>query len=214
MAKLALCMKASNAPVEIQSIRKNKDRAILTSNAAIIAIINQTDISMQDRATCETDPSFLQFIPYIAVVSPSGKVFNYSRGGSGGEERLVSKMSIGLGGHVDSMPPAGVSLIDHLRAEAARELKEEIGLDIEAADPALTIEAILVDATTPVDQVHIGIFCTYRLQSDDGAGLNFEEGVIEKGEFSTTHNLTQSGKHARMENWSKLALDILPSLIG
>lgn len=201
MAKLALCMRAVNAHPAIQAVRDVKARAVFTDQAVIESVLTQTEISMQDRAECETDPSYLQFIPYI-LVTKGDKVFTYYRGGKGEEARLHSKMSFGLGGHVDTTPWEPAQLESHLRAEAARELLEEVGIEIKTDD--LDILGILVDATTPVDEVHIGILCRYEIPEQQ---LTLEEGVIEKGVFL---NLVEaSAGYLQMENWTKLSLSVL-----
>jgi predicted NUDIX family phosphoesterase len=200
MAKLALCMKAFNAHPAIQEIRNVQARALLTNTEVILSVLNQTDIDMQDRATCETDSNYLQFIPYIACTTPDGRIFNYSRGSGSGEERLKSKLSVGLGGHVDSLPAKGTSLGDHLLEEATRELQEEIGIVVNPDH--LKIVGILVDATTPVDIVHVGILCVYEMTGDED--MTAEADVIEKGEFSKIADVAY--QMSRLENWSKLVV--------
>jgi len=56
---------------------------------------------LQPRSTCETDPNYLQIIPYVIIKDRYGYIFSYRRGSGGGEERLLKKCSIGFGGHVE-----------------------------------------------------------------------------------------------------------------
>src|ERR1700739_4191728 len=52
------------------------------------------------RSSAETDPNLKQIIPYAILVS-DGKVLRYKRGKKSGEQRLVAKGSIGIGGHMN-----------------------------------------------------------------------------------------------------------------
>src|SRR5260370_38872120 len=51
------------------------------------------------RAQAEKDPSHKQIIPY-ALLTYGDKVLHYVRGKRAGEQRLVAKGSIGIGGRV------------------------------------------------------------------------------------------------------------------
>ena len=50
------------------------------------------------RAPAETNPDLKQIIPYVVLVH-GGRVLHYVRGKKAGEQRLVAKGSIGIGGH-------------------------------------------------------------------------------------------------------------------
>jgi predicted NUDIX family phosphoesterase len=52
------------------------------------------------RSSAETDPSLKQIIPY-AILASGGRVLRYKRGKKSGEQRLVAKGSIGIGGHMN-----------------------------------------------------------------------------------------------------------------
>src|ERR671935_2558636 len=52
------------------------------------------------RAQAEHDPTHKQLIPYV-LVAFEGKVLHYVRGKKAGEQRLVAKGSIGIGGHMN-----------------------------------------------------------------------------------------------------------------
>lgn len=202
MVKLAMCMLAANAPQSVKFIREAKGKGRLTDPETISNILTQKVLTMQDRATCESDPSYLQFIPYVMVFDSDGKVFNYSRGQGSGEERLKAKLSVGLGGHVDSLPEEDYTLADHLREEAAREIFEEVGFAVNGDQ--LNVCGILVDATESVGEVHIGILYHYTATVADV--VNAEKDVIEKGEFVDASTLRQPETFDRLEVWSQLAI--------
>ena len=52
------------------------------------------------RAQAETDPAYKQIIPYV-LVTFENSVLHYVRGKKAGEQRLVAKGSIGIGGHMN-----------------------------------------------------------------------------------------------------------------
>ena len=52
------------------------------------------------RSEAETDPTFKQIIPY-ALLTHAGRVLHYVRGKKAGEQRLVAKGSLGIGGHMN-----------------------------------------------------------------------------------------------------------------
>ncbi len=51
------------------------------------------------RARAENDPAYKQIIPYV-LLSFEDKLLYYVRGKEAGEQRLVAKGSIGIGGHM------------------------------------------------------------------------------------------------------------------
>src|ERR1051325_3102224 len=52
------------------------------------------------RSQAENDPAHKQIIPYVLMVFQN-KVLHYVRGKKAGEQRLVAKGSIGIGGHMN-----------------------------------------------------------------------------------------------------------------
>ena len=52
------------------------------------------------RAQAENDPTHKQIIPY-AIIAHNDTVLHYVRGKKAGEQRLVAKGSIGIGGHMN-----------------------------------------------------------------------------------------------------------------
>lgn len=168
-----------------------------------------------DRDICETDLNFLQVIPYVvALDEESNRVFMYMRGQAGGEDKLKSKWSIGLGGHIDELPKEGETMLDLIAREAARELEEEVGLVIDPAECELYQTAFLSGgkldcvylphSDNTADHVHLGVII---VQTVNGADLNkHEEGVIEKGTWVTPEELLSialgKDKNRVVEYWS------------
>ncbi len=156
---------------------------------------------MVDRAICETDSSTQQLLPYITLRN-GDRVFVYGRGPKGGEQRLMGKLSCGLGGHIDTVPPG--SLDAHVRNEAARELAEEASL---ICNRPFTFQGLISDQLpdgndVPVGSVHLGIWgIAHVLASDLG---DLEDGIILAGEWMTPQELIQN--FDRFESWSQLAI--------
>src|SRR5438045_5859743 len=64
------------------------------------ALLSRGNNFFLPRAKAETDPTHKQIIPYV-LISSEDKVLHYVRGKKAGEQRLVAKGSIGIGGHMN-----------------------------------------------------------------------------------------------------------------
>ncbi|MBV9391858.1 MAG: hypothetical protein JOY96_08205, partial [Verrucomicrobia bacterium] len=64
------------------------------------ALLSRENNFFVARSAAEDDPSLKQIIPYVLVVSQD-KILRYRRGKKSGEQRLVAKSSIGIGGHMN-----------------------------------------------------------------------------------------------------------------
>src|SRR5262245_40856230 len=81
------------------------------------------------RAPAETNPSLKQIIPYVLLVH-SDSVFHYVRGKKSGEQRLVAKGSLGIGGHMNDGDGSLFTLDrSHYNIVVEREIHEEIHLE-------------------------------------------------------------------------------------
>lgn len=204
--KEALCIQRAHAPDEIQ-------HATVCAAARLDWEFFKTPTAPIDRAVCETDESTLQLIPYLVLLNEStGAIFCYSRGKAGGEARLHSRLSIGLGGHVDVAPPkqsaifAASSLYSLLDAEAKRELREEASLDYRGM---LHFSALLNDPCDAVGRVHLGLLSVVPVTDAMVASMRTEIGVVERGEWLTPAQLREESVFERLEPWSKAALATL-----
>src|SRR6476620_3747854 len=101
------------------------------------------------RAAAENDPTHKQIIPY-ALLACGDRVLHYVRGKKAGEQRLVAKGSIGIGGHMNQEDE---ELVNYAMNEAAdragveREVDEEVQIETSFED---RIVALLNDDTTEV----------------------------------------------------------------
>ena len=150
------------------------------------------------RPEAEQNPLLKQLIPYFMIVH-DGRVFTYTRGKQSGESRLVAKVSMGIGGHINHLDD---SLFGDLYARAARrELEEEVELPPGCTD---RIVALLNDDATPVGRVHLGVIHVLRAPTD--AVSNRERMIADSG-FRTRDELMTL--RPRMETWSQICLDHL-----
>jgi predicted NUDIX family phosphoesterase len=182
----------------------------------------EQNFRLVDRAICETDDSTLQIIPYVVLSKPSPltgekEVYMYRRGKAGDENRLHAKFSIGLGGHIETMPAEGESIIEFMIDDAFRELEEEIGLTFTSEIKAQTKTnygaylnsyglTLIYNNSDDVGKVHLGVIFDFAVDSSfDLASLKKEENVIELGEFITLSDLKAQYETGEidLEEWSK-----------
>lgn len=79
-------------PANIVPPLNNTEMAPLTFTA--------DDVFIGKRAGLESNIMFRQILPYI-LIECNGKLFTYQRSKGIGEDRLLGKVSVGLGGHID-----------------------------------------------------------------------------------------------------------------
>ena len=149
------------------------------------------------RSQVETDPTWLQLIPYV-VLRHAGRIFHYTRGAAGGEIRLHAKQSIGIGGHIN---PVDASNGNAYRAGLARELDEEVRI---AGDYREQLLGFVFDPSTPVGQVHLGVVHVFELEKEDVTPR--DAGLTACG-FAPLAEL-RSGIES-FETWSRFALEAL-----
>jgi predicted NUDIX family phosphoesterase len=157
-----------------------------------------------DREICETDTKFLQLIPYVTVLS-GDKVFVYRRDSGSNETRLIDKHSIGLGGHIDTLP-SKCSIFEHIVAEAARELEEEVNLNPDVTTPllaeALTNAKLVYSSSTPVSQVHLGI--SIIIDVGDAVVTSNELDTISDTRWLPITELETMRTNGQLEDWSTM----------
>lgn len=169
------------------------------------ALLSRGNNFFLPRAQAETDPTHKQIIPYALIVH-GDTVLHYVRGKKAGEQRLVAKGSIGIGGHMNDTDESLFAWDEHAyRAGVEREVNEEIKIDSPFED---RIVALLNDDTTEVGRVHLGIVHVFRLA----------EPRVEKREAMITNVafLNKDELRARRENletWSQLCVDSLDQLL-
>src|SRR5438477_6341857 len=157
------------------------------------------------RPEAETNPAYKQIIPY-ALIAFQNKVAYYVRGKKAGEQRLVAKGSIGIGGHMNETDESLFAMDEHAyRAGVEREVNEEIKIDAPFED---RIVALLNDDTTEVGRVHLGIVHVFRLAEPK---VQKREAMITNLSFLDRAQLV--ALRDNLETWSQLCLDSLERLL-
>src|SRR5437764_5939741 len=158
------------------------------------------------RAQAETDPTHKQIIPY-ALIAFENKIAYYVRGKKAGEQRLVAKGSIGIGGHMNEADESLFALDEAAyRAGVEREVNEEIKIDSPFED---RIVSLLNDDTTEVGRVHLGIVHVFKLAEPK---IEKREAMITGLTFLRKEELL--ARREIMETWSQICLDSLERLLS
>jgi predicted NUDIX family phosphoesterase len=169
------------------------------------AILSRGNNFFMSRAQAENDPTHKQIIPY-AVIAHGDTVLHYVRGKKAGEQRLVAKGSIGIGGHMNDTDESLFAWDEHAyRAGVEREVNEEIKIDSPLED---RIVALLNDDTTEVGRVHLGIVHVFRLAEPK---VQKREAMITNLSFLNRAELL--GLRDNLETWSQLCVDSLDRLL-
>lgn len=169
--------------------------------------------TLQPRSTCESDLSYRQFISYVVVRSQSDKgtyFLTYQRGNKGGEAKLYDKYSIGFGGHVDTAPPEGKTLVSHLADEFARELREELNITVPYSQMLSMVKncEYIYITEAPVDRPHLGLVVVLNVGDEMKAQTN-EPDVICNLAWVAQADLLRFAKTNALENWSRIVIEKL-----
>ena len=169
------------------------------------AIISDRNTLFLRRAEAENDPTYKQIIPYV-ILAYEGRVVFYVRGKRAGEQRLVAKGSIGIGGHLNDADVGLFSLNEeHYNRVVEREVHEEIHLLSKFQNQ---IVALLNDDSTEVGRVHLGIVHIFKLKEPK---VQKREAMITGLTFLTKEELM--ARRESLESWSQICVDALDELL-
>src|SRR5213079_2285043 len=158
------------------------------------------------RAQAENDSAYKQIIPYV-LLAFQDRVLHYVRGKKAGEQRLVAKGSIGIGGHMNESDESLFAWDEQAyRAGVEREVNEEIKIDTQFED---RIVALLNDDTTEVGRVHLGIVHVFKLAEPK---VEKREAMIRGLTFLTREELMT--RRESLESWSQICVDSLDRLLA
>jgi predicted NUDIX family phosphoesterase len=158
------------------------------------------------RSSAESDPSLKQIIPYAILVS-EGRVLRYKRGKRSGEQRLVAKGSIGIGGHMNDRDEGLFALdMEAYLAGVQREIDEELIVNTPLAN---RVAALINDDSNEVGQVHLGVIHIVELATPTAEK---RESMILGIEFLAPEQLR--AERDTLESWSQIAVDNLERLLG
>src|SRR3982751_2373267 len=170
------------------------------------ALLSRGNNFFLPRSQAENDPTHKQIIPYV-IVAHGGKVLHYVRGKKAGEQRLATKGSIGIGGHMNDTDESLFAFDENAyRAGVEREVNEEITIASPFED---RIVALLNDDTTEVGRVHLGIVHVFRLAEPK---VQKREAMITNLAFLSREELVS--RRENLETWSQLCVDAFDQLIA
>jgi predicted NUDIX family phosphoesterase len=155
------------------------------------------------RGNAEEDENFKQPIPY-AVIKRGNEVFVYERLKGAGETRLHNKLSIGVGGHMNEVPDEK-DFNKVLDENLLREIEEELVIDNK--NFKVTPIGLINDDEDEVGRVHIGVLVAIEVPEDTDVQVRETEEL--QGQFFSIEKLKLKQFYDRLENWSKIAIDIL-----
>ena len=151
------------------------------------------------RELAEDDPTHKQIIPY-AIFKHGDKFLKYLRGKKSGEQRLASKSSIGIGGHINQDDFNSSSLEkDTYLTGIEREINEELIINCDYNNLPI---ALINDDSNDVGQVHLGVVHLFDLESDQ---VEAGEANIENLEFLSSDDLLREKDN--LESWSQICVD-------
>lgn len=178
-----------------------------------VSNLNFEDLLLQNyeymqRGIAETNFDYKQPIPYGVVRDVKTKnIFLYKRwwaGSNAWDARLHSKISIGVGGHIEKEDSVSANImVDCLM----REVEEEMGL-IPQMIQSIKLIGGINDDSDEVGKVHFWLCYLVDVVSENFA---LEDGELEKWEFLSIEeiqSMAQSGNYD-VETWTKI---ILPEL--
>ena len=157
------------------------------------------------RELAEDDPTHKQIIPY-AIFKHGDKFLRYLRGKKSGEQRLASKSSIGIGGHINQDDFNSSSLEkDTYLTGIEREINEELIINCDYNNLPI---ALINDDSNDVGQVHLGVVHLFDLESDQ---VEAGEANIENLQFLSIEDLLR--EKDKLESWSQICVDHLDEII-
>src|SRR4051812_17892240 len=169
------------------------------------ALLSRGNNFFMSRPQAETDPTHKQIIPY-ALIAHGDKILHYVRGKKAGEQRLVAKGSIGIGGHMNDTDESLFAWDEAAyRAGVEREVNEELKIETSFEDK---IVALLNDDSTEVGSVHLGIVHLFRLKQPR---VEKREAMITNLSFLTKDELLE--RREALETWSQFCVDSLDRIL-
>ena len=169
------------------------------------AFLNPINNFFIHRELAEDDPTHKQIIPY-AIFKHGDKFLKYLRGKKSGEQRLASKSSIGIGGHINQDDFNSSSLEkDTYLTGIEREINEELIINCDYNNLPI---ALINDDSNDVGQVHLGVVHLFDLESDQ---VEAGEANIENLQFLSIEDLLR--EKDKLESWSQICVDHLDEII-
>ncbi len=174
-------------------------------NPTVSELLLANEVSFLPRELAENDNLWKQIIPY-QLFNHKDRFFVYERGEKIGEQRLSGKMSIGIGGHINTMDHADSPLAIYQQA-ILRERQEELAGDFKViADRFI---GWINDESNPVGQVHLGAVHNVAIEHAENLRLSDQEDLRAVGWLDARDIILDKD---RFETWSVLAAELFCSV--
>lgn len=149
------------------------------------------------RYDAEFNPRYKQIIPYCLVKSGNtGAIYMTQR--IKGDSRLIGRVSIGQGGHINPIDDDSNNII---LSGIKRELNEELGIvDKDIAE--IFLRGTIYDPSDEVGKDHLGLIFQVTVINDD---IKVAEKDTLEGSWAFIKKLKDN--YDNMENWSKIVFD-------
>ena len=168
-------------------------------------LLDPAHTSYRPRSEMEEDPSHKQLIPYVIFrhLGRGGEVtvFQYLRGKGQGEQRLHSKRSIGIGGHISADDECQPGAVHPYQEGMRRELAEEVIIRTRYTD---RLVGLINDDETDVGKVHLGVVHLFDVETPD---IEPREPDIMGAGFRSIPDLFDDVE--TLETWSRICLEAL-----
>ena len=180
----------------------NNQKIIETTNETYNSMMTENNLWIGPRHMLEDNQAFRQLIPY-SLIRYGNTYLMYTRTSKGGEDRLHDKLSLGIGGHIntkDLIHVPGTEKIDVKRTifnSALREIKEEVHVSLDTIGYKRI--GFIYTTNSAVDSVHFGIAFEFRAQTDKVEAATTH---ISDPQFIRIEEL--DNYHSRFEGWSQI----------
>ncbi len=174
---------------------KQEWQGLRTDNTQHVLNVIEQHQEFHPRNLMEQDPRYKQIIPYL-VFKFQETYFVMQRQSTASEQRLQSKFSLGIGGHMRQTDLQGASIFDW----AQREFREEVNY---CGSLKITPLGVLNDDSDAVGQVHLGLVL---LIEGDNADISIKS-ELKSGVLLTLAEINLIAN--KLENWSSIVLQAL-----
>lgn len=154
------------------------------------------------RSQAEHDPAYKQLIPY-QLLCCRDRFFVYQRGGGVGEGRLAGRLSLGIGGHINTDDTTDGQLTPAAYLAALHRERNEELIGVEEVTP--TFIGWINDDSDPVGQVHLGAVHLDEVENPDA--LRIREADLHAQGWWSAEEIVAQGE--RFEKWSLLAVKLV-----
>lgn len=152
------------------------------------------------RYLMETNTRFRQVIPYC-LIRCNNNYFVTKR--LDGDNRLVGKCSLGLGGHIDYDENIW-KCNNIIRRSLKRELEEELNINIAKQIKSIKLVALIHCNQTEVDKVHLGL--VYIIDVID-YNISVKETDVLDGMWTSKESLVNNVDIVPFETWTRLIIE-------